>query len=445
MHDPRNGIGLLRDELEQRRTSGYDVGDLDEVVTSATSDNGIVGGDALHLERLMELVEATTRPAWWPYEEPSTQELRVAESAAAGPRAAPIDLQARLHGAWLGRCAGCVLGKPIEGWSLSEVRAFLEEYASWPPTDYLPAPEPWPESSPAPKPSWPIATRGRISGMPRDDDLDYTILGLHLIEQHGRTFTTEDVAEELLDHLPFTQVFTAERVVYRNLVAGLPWTQAAAWRNPYREWIGALIRADIFGYISPGDPAGAAAMALRDARLTHDANGVYGAMWTAAAIAAALGGASPRQVVEAGLAHVPVRSRLHEAIEATLAVHEDGLTWSDAISRLGVDFGQYHWVHVIPNTVAIVAAVLWGAGDFGRTIGLAVAAGRDTDSTGATAGSLAGAMLGSAGIPARWTAPLADTVRSSIAGFDGASIEGLVKRTLGLATGSRAEAVAEDR
>ena len=57
--------------------------------------------------------------------------------------------------------------------------------------------------------------------------------------------------------------------------------------NPYRETLGARIRADVFGYAAPGNPEKAASMAYREATLTNAKNGLYGAMFTAAMLACA--------------------------------------------------------------------------------------------------------------------------------------------------------------
>jgi ADP-ribosylglycohydrolase len=79
------------------------------------------------------------------------------------------------------------------------------------------------------------------------------------------------------------------------------------------------------------------------------------------------------------------------------------------------------------------AAPLWGAGDFTRTIGLAVEGRWDTDCNGATAGSIFGVMFGARAIPSHWVDPLQDRIRSAIVGFDDSRISDLVERTLALA------------
>lgn len=136
--------------------------------------------------------------------------------------------------------------------------------------------------------SAPFSTAGNFTEAPRDDDIDWTILALALAEGYGPVLTTADIARGWLDRLPFTQTFTAERAAYRNLIYGLKPPQTASIDNPYREWIGALIRADMFGYLNPGNTARAAREAVVDARLSHLGNGIYGEMWAAALVAAAL-------------------------------------------------------------------------------------------------------------------------------------------------------------
>lgn len=183
----------------------------------------------------------------------------------------------RILGGWLGRIAGNMLGKPVENgdhWTRDRIDRYLRRADALPLTDYLPALEPPPDPVEFElRPEWQSCVRGRIHGSCRDDDVDYSVLGLHLLETHGPCFSTEQVGEVWLLRLPYLQTFTAERAAYRNLTAGVKPPLTATLDNPYQEWIGALIRADVHGWVNPGDPRRAAAMARRDAVLSHTGNG----------------------------------------------------------------------------------------------------------------------------------------------------------------------------
>ncbi|MFC7034330.1 ADP-ribosylglycohydrolase family protein [Nonomuraea rubra] len=342
-------------------------------------------------------------------------------------RRAEVD-PARVLGAWLGRAAGCVLGKPVEKIPRQGIREIAEATGNWPIRGWFTA-EGLPDDVAR---RWPWNRRSavnslaeNIDGVPEDDDLNYPLLALSLLERHGRGFTTEDVARLWLDELPAGRTFTAERVAYRNLLDGVEPPATATYRNPFREWIGALIRADVYGWVNPGDPAAAAEHAWRDARLTHTANGIYGAMFAAAMCAASMVAASAEEVVRAGLSVVPEGSRLHEAVRlaAADATREDD--FERVVDRLHERHGALHWVHTINNAALVAATLIHGRGDFTATIAGAVAGGWDTDSAGATAGAVAGALNG--GVPERWR--MRDSLASSLTGFDGVGLAELAART----------------
>ncbi|MEV6103322.1 ADP-ribosylglycohydrolase family protein [Streptomyces sp. NPDC051940] len=345
-------------------------------------------------------------------------------------------LQARLHAAWLGRAAGCLLGKPVEKLPLEGIRALAQGTGNWPLTTWftehgldrqVAAQYPWNRRS------RPTSLAENIDGMPEDDDLNYPLLGLRLLETHGHTFTTTDVARLWLDELPAGRTFTAERIAYRNLLDGVEPPHTATHRNPFREWIGALIRADVFGWTNPGDPARAAEEAHRDAILSHTANGVYGAMWAAATIAAAAAGqADVHEAIQTGLDHIPQDSRLAHAITHARELARTTADFDDVVDRLHTRYGHdHHWVHVIPNTALVTAALTHADGDYTGSITKAVSGGWDTDSNGATAGSVAALLAGSpAALPARWTEPLKNRLASSITGFDGIGFDALARRTM---------------
>jgi ADP-ribosylglycohydrolase len=252
---------------------------------------------------------------------------------------------------------------------------------------------------------------------------------LHVLETYGPEFSTEQIAQTWLSLLPALSTFTAERVAYLNYLSGVRPPETATIKNPYREWIGAQIRADIWGWVSPGNPAQAAELAWRDARLSHVRNGIYGEMFFAAVIAAAFVTENLAPAIAQGLAQIPQNSRFAVAIHFVLALPEREKTWEGAVDRLYERFGAFHWVHTINNAALVVAALLYGEGDYERSICNVVMAGWDTDSNGATVGSILGTSLGAARLPRKWIAPLRNTIRSSMKGFDHSRFDDLAQRT----------------
>ncbi|MER5884433.1 ADP-ribosylglycohydrolase family protein [Streptomyces sp. NPDC001941] len=348
-------------------------------------------------------------------------------------RAAPADLLPRLHAAWLGRAAGCLLGKPVEKLPLPAIRALARATGNWPLTTWFTArgvPDELLRAHPWNRRSAPTSLAENIDGMPEDDDLNYPLLNLLLLQRYGKGFRTEDVAALWLDELPAARTFTAERVAYRNLLSGLEPPLTATHHNPFREWIGAAIRADVHGWTHPGDPAAAAEQAHRDAVLTHTASGVHSAMFLAAALATATTGADVHTALATGLRVVPARSRLAAAVRLGIDTARAEPDFDTAVDRLHRAHAGYHWVHAVPNAALLAAALTHADGDFTRSLGNAVAAGLDTDSNGATAGSLAGLLAGAPDrLPDRWTAPLKNRLSTSVPTFDGIGFDTLAALT----------------
>ena len=137
---------------------------------------------------------------------------------------------------------------------------------------------------------------------------------------------------------------------------------------------------------------------------------------------------------------VPPRSRLADALRLVDALHAQGLEWEAARERLEEELGALSWVHAINNAALVAAALLWGEGDFSRTIGLAVQGGWDTDCNGATAGSVFGALHGTKALPAHWIEPLHDRVESGLFGLRDLRITALAARTGALARARAAQA-----
>jgi ADP-ribosylglycohydrolase len=346
----------------------------------------------------------------------------------------------RVHGAWLGRAAGCLLGKPVEKIPREGIEKIARATGNWPVSGYFTeigldqdtaAAYPWNRRS------RPTSLVENIDGMPEDDDLNFPLLALDLLERIGPKFSTDDVAQSWLGNLPGGRVFTAERITYRNLLDGYEPDVAGAVQNPFRDWIGAQIRTDVYGWAAAGDARRAARMAWTDARLSHGRSGLYGALFVAAASSAAVVATSIDEVLDAGLSVVPAASRYAEAIRRGREIGRSNVGTAGALDAIYADFGHLHWVHALNNSALLAFALTRSGGDFETAITLAVTGGWDTDSTGATAGSICGALTGASALPSRWIDPLHNRLASSVPGFDNSRFDDLARRTVAVAQKDR--------
>ena len=432
---------LIGHELRQGREEGQDVAEVERRWFGAGGASAPGRGASqepvsdelrsLALELLDEL-DALPRPLR--EEEPAGFEAILAAAAPGAARRPAGDLTDRIAGAWLGRAAGCVLGKPVENIPREGIRSIAEATGNWPVAGWFTAeglPEEVSERWPWNRASRPTSLAENIDGIPEDDDLNFTMLGVVLLERCGTAFDALDVAKVWLDYMPPGRIFTAERVAMRNLLEAYLPPQTATRRNPFREWIGARLRVDAYGWAVPGDPVAAARMAWSDARVSHTANGVYAAMFMAAAHAASLSEASSAACADIGLSVVPARSRLAEALRTARDLEGE---WETVVDELYERYDSYHWVHAINNTALVAAALYRFDGDFSGAISAVVQGGWDTDTNGAAVGSILGATVGVAGIEARWSAPLRGRFASSLPGFDGITLEELTRRTLAVAS-----------
>ncbi|MCM8767654.1 MAG: ADP-ribosylglycohydrolase family protein [Candidatus Omnitrophica bacterium] len=341
------------------------------------------------------------------------------------------DIIEKIYGGWFGRCAGCLLGKIFEGLSREKIRSFLKEVGQFPLKYYVSS------NNRDLKIFENYNVRqdlciNRINNMVEDDDLNYTVLALTLLEKYGYNFTQFDFAKNFLEKLPILKAFTAERVVYRNLVNLINPEKAAFYLNPYREWIGAQIRTDFYGYITPGNVEKGIELAYKDASVTHIKNGVYGAIFITSMISIAFFETDVLKIVEYGLNYIPQRSRLAQEVKEIIEYRKKGLSYekvSEIIHQKWDEKNPHHWCHAISNTQIVSIGLLWGNGDFGESICKAVEIGFDTDCNGATVGSIMGVILGRKNIPDRWIEPLNDTLETGVSGYSKVKISELAERT----------------
>lgn len=346
----------------------------------------------------------------------------------------------KIYGAWVGRIAGCFLGKATEGIKSDELCDFLKRTDNYPLHRYIRYSDCTEENVRGMKHNllYESAFPDKVNYMPYDDDTNYMVLAMILVEKYGKDFTPDNVADIWLKYQPKDAYCTAERRAFINFVSGIRPPYSAIYKNPYREWIGAQIRGDFFGYINPKNPEKAAEMGFRDASISHVKNGIYGEMFACAMISSAFSCESVEDVILAGLAEIPSTSRLYESVMKVLDMYKSDKTCEEVfnyIHSVWDEYSSHHWCHTISNAMIVASSLLYGNGDFGKSICLAVQTGFDTDCNGATVGSILGVMGGESSIPNEWKEPLCDTLETTIFGYERVKISDCAKKTYDIMRG----------
>ena len=259
-------------EYQQSIDEGLDIARYKEVfVTTSRLLRGEIKSRMADI--VFDIVRNAETVEGYKYNEPSDLEgikkLRKAENVPTVYDKATYE--SRLYGAWMGRVCGCMLGKSIEGIRTNELIPFLKESGNYPMHRYVLRSDVTPETLQKYKFHFASSVYiDELDGMPPDDDTNYLLIAQELIEKHGRDFTPTDVAKVWMRTQSKEAYCTAERVAFCNFINGYYPPQSAIYKNPYREWIGAQIRGDYFGYVNPADPEAAAEEMLWTLRKTWD-------------------------------------------------------------------------------------------------------------------------------------------------------------------------------
>lgn len=401
----------------------------------------------------------------WPYVEPNNLDEIWSESDPNRPLGliSTINLDdsiKRVKSAFLGSICGCILGKPFEAkFNGQEIKTALQKIGEWPLNQYVS--KNIKDFLPKIHSSLPETAREFIQYVAPDDDINYTIMGMLILEKFGTNFKHKNIKNLWLRHLPISTTFGPERTMliksglesfekiprnYFSSQGGLgdpleneyPQTFEVDESenfmniindilNPGDELCGATIRADAYGYANPGNPALAAKLAWKDASFTHKKTGIYGTMFVAAAIACAQVLDDRMKIFETAFQFVPQKSRFYERGTASLKLIKESATWEEGYNRINDEFGEYGHCKIYQE-IGMLINTLKFAENIGHGICIQVSQGADTDSFGATAGSILGAYFGPGYLEKRWLDPFNDDIHSGMAWFFERSIEKLATR-----------------
>ncbi|MFX1321082.1 MAG: ADP-ribosylglycohydrolase family protein [Promethearchaeota archaeon] len=343
------------------------------------------------------------------------------------------DYYNKVFGSWIGRVAGDFVGAPVE---LRDINYIKRRYGE---ITYYPK---------------------KINLNYVNDDEMYEIIALIALEKYGLDLTAKDIGLEWLNLLKYERaVFTAEKVALKNLKAKIFPPESGIYNNPYYDFIGAQMRADLWGQITPGCPEIAKNYAEMDGSISHHGIGIEGEVYIAELISNAFFETDIRKNIEKFQSFLPneTESLYTQTVKEAITLFEQNPRdfrnardilineyWAK-IKRKLIDKEQTQEterakilnskeseVHVLPNIGIIVLSLLYGTEDaidpLGKSICISAMMGYDTDCNCGNIGAILGAQLGANKIPAKWKAPLQDTFSTYVKGYEKWKISDLALR-----------------
>jgi len=339
----------------------------------------------------------------------------------------------KVYGSWLGRVTGDFVGAPLE---LRPVKTIWRRYGE---IDYYPK---------------------KINLNYVNDDEMYEIIALISLEKYGLDLSAKDIALEWVNLLKYDKaVFTAEKVALNNIRSGIFPPKSGTHANPYFDFIGAQMRADIWGQIAPGCPEIVRHYCIKDGSISHAWIGIEGEVFVAILISNAFFENDLRENIEQALRFLPNErvSLYTQTVKKAINLYEQNPDdfrkareilineyWrkikeelinrepTSETERALILKGIESKVHVLPNIGIIVLSLLYGAQDkedpLGRCICVAAMMGYDTDCNCGNIGAILGTQLGADDIPSKWKDPLQDTFSTYVKGHEKWKISELARR-----------------
>ena len=285
----------------------------------------------------------------------------------------------KIYACWLGKNIGGTMGTPYEGRTeMQDIQGFKTE-----PGVVLP-----------------------------NDDLDLQLVWLKAIENEGPQRLNEQILGEYwVSFIP--PHWNEYGICKNNMSIGLIPPLAGNYENPWKHSNGAWIRTEVWACMAPGCPDIAMKYSRMDACVDHgDGEGTYAAMFVAAIEAAAFVIHDLRKLIDLGLSKIPADCHMARTIKVLLDCKDNGIDWKEARQIIVDDCKDLGWFQAPANVAFAMLGLLYGEGDFKKSMIYAIDCGDDTDCTGATLGSIFGILNGTAGIPKDWSAYLGDNIVS---------------------------------
>ena len=239
-------------------------------------------------------------------------------------------------------------------------------------------------------------------GARTDDDTDIEWVYLRAIARGKENFLPPAEIVALWKRHINRHIFAANRYARDLMDLGIepPWTGNVAL-NPWSDFnISGQFLCESFGLMSPAMPQTAARLGVHYTHVTIDGEPAQATQLFTTMIATAFVEADINKILDAGMQAVDPKSKIAEVVTTVRQLCRDNPTdWKK--TRLAIkNRWQLHGGIVRDrngyelNTACVIAALIYGHGDFVETLRTAFNLGWDADCNGATAATIVGVIKG---------------------------------------------------
>lgn len=327
------------------------------------------------------------------------------------PKPEPVDTQSldfkdKIKAAWLSQMIGAAMGTMVEGYTsenLFEAFGNVETYVREPNT--------------------------------YNDDITYEIAFLDAFREYGYDVTSADIALSWAGLIPCG--WSAEEIALQNIKQGIMPPESGIFRNPFNEWIGAQMKGGIIGMVCPGDAYMAAKLAWADGEVAHAGNGILGEVFNGVLTSLAFTGRSLEDMVKDAIEMIPKDSEYYSVVSFAYNKCREESDWKEALRACCEKYKTYNWIHAYPNACCEIIALLYGGGDFKKTLNIITMCGIDADCNAGMIMPVLAIQKGMCIIPKDLLHPAFEELTTYMRGYERMTLDELVDDTLSSIHNSR--------
>ncbi len=299
-------------------------------------------------------------------------------------------LQDKIRGGWAGQTIGVTFGGPYE---FRFQGTFIDQYQALQ----------WDTS---------LVRKNMLDNPGLYDDLYMDLTFVDVFEKYGLDAPVDSFAQAFAR--AGYMLWHANQAARYNILNGIPPPGSGHWQNNiHADDIDYQIESDFAGLMSPGMPNTASEISDKVGHIMNYGDGWYGGVYLGALSTLAFFSNDIEWVVKEGLKTIPENTNYHRCISDVIQWHKNWpgdwqRTWFEIQRKWAADRscpdGIFHPFNIdaTVNSAYVVLGLLYGKGDFTRTLEIATRAGQDADCNPSSAGGILGTMLGYDKIPARW-------------------------------------------